>query len=176
MDAGVPNVIALAGLISGLGLAAFWDLRTMRIPRVIPAMLAVLWALSEGVAGLYAGDELAVWAAGCLESLAAAVLMAGLLLLVRTLMGRRSVGRSLGLGDVKLMAVVALYLGWDRALCVLLLACCFALLLAVLLPRVGWKTVSAAQAPIAARHAAPVLTVIPFAPAILLATLLVVPL
>jgi leader peptidase (prepilin peptidase)/N-methyltransferase len=98
-----PPVRALAVAAMGLALlaAAAIDLRARRLPDFLTsavALCALALSATRGPASLAAGAV-------------AAVLIAGVMLLVRAASRRRSGEVGLGLGDVKLMAALALWLG-----------------------------------------------------------------
>lgn len=174
MDIEIIDGWALLCLLGGLAAAAVCDLRTMRIPRVVPDALASVWVVEQLCCfGLGGGALVAERLAFVGASLASAVGIVGGLWLIGWILDRRSGGTALGVGDLKLLGIAALYLQWGRTLIVVLLACGFALALAFALPRLGWSAPDggAVGSASSGRFFAPV---IPFAPAITLATFIVV--
>lgn len=101
-----------AAPLVALGLAlladAVIDLRLRRLPDALTAVVAI-----AGIV-LAAGRGTSALAAGVL----AAAISTGLLLIVRSLSARRTGDPGLGLGDVKLVAALALWLGAATALMV----------------------------------------------------------
>ena len=110
-----------------------------------------------------------------------ALLLGGVPLVTAVLLEAASHQRAVGGGDIKLLAAVGLYLGPGRGVVCVLASCVAALVLAVVLPRMGWR------APPDARSGVPVcdvlgpsprtetppraLRAIPFGPAIALGAL-----
>lgn len=131
-------------LLGFLVVASVTDLRTRRIPNVLVGAMAACWAilvLGEACAlGLDAGTGRGTWlqAMGLTGShfLAAVVLggiLFGLTYAFECLSGRFAMGG----GDIKLMAAIALYLGFEGACVTLLVACLVAMLASGLLRMLG---------------------------------------
>jgi prepilin peptidase CpaA len=117
--AAFATLVTLAAYGTPLALAAFCDARTLRIPNVLVAIFALLYAPAALLAG-HAADLPAHAAAGLLVLLAGAPLFAF---------------RLIGGGDVKLLSAAALWLGFaglrDFLLVTALLGGLFALALLV---------------------------------------------
>jgi len=159
------SICVYAAFLGLLAAAAVIDLRTLRIPDFIIAALFVVWfawhmavhflgaptsvtpvvmlsitlapaPLTEFVA------EPIVQASAPLtfaEGIIAAIMLGGGLLVVTALYEKFTHKRAMGGGDIKLLAVVGLYLGIQGGIFCLLVACVVSLLLALLLPRLGWS-------------------------------------
>ena len=174
MDVFAFGMLEYCVLATGLVVAAVWDLRTMRIPRIVPNTLFGLWVVAQVVFGtLFGCDGFGAWVVGVCRLLVCAAVIVGGLLLVRRLLAERSSSTPLGLGDVKLLALIGLYLGFERTLEVTLIACIAALGLSWLLPRIGWRAPlhqSTGEATVERRSA---LKAVPFVPAIAIGVIIV---
>lgn len=152
--------------------AAVIDLRTLRIPNVLIVGLGALWlvwrvALACG--GMIAGTDFLTsflapdpfkhvsFANGIIGSVA----LGGGLLVVMAVYEAVSKKRAMGGGDIKLLAVVGLFLGIERGIVCLFVACVVCLLFALLWPRVQWGDRS-----VATESGYPVLRELPFGPSI----------
>ncbi len=103
------------------------DLDAMLIPDGCLVCAALAWAVSAPFLGLTWGDALRAVAAGLVYGGA----LLGLSLVMDKLMGRETLGG----GDVKLLAVAGLYLGFVGTLFTLLLACVLGLAFALALKK-----------------------------------------
>ena len=130
-----------------LAWASAIDLRERRIPNKLVAAMAVLWlavrvllaamaaVCSAGVFGVDAqiGDAALVASATMMrmipfgltlgDGLVGALVLGGGLLAVSIAFERLAQRPSMGGGDIKLLAVVGLFLGWERGLWCLFAAC-----------------------------------------------------
>ncbi len=165
----IVTLLAYGAFLVLLAVAAWDDLRELRIPNGVVAALAATWAVWRvALAATHPGGAPLPVPSAPDGLLAAAAIGGGLLaltLLYEALAGRRALGG----GDVKLMAVVALFLGLEGALVCLLVACAASLLMAAILPCLGWRPPAA---PEPAAPAAPAgrrgLGAVPFGPGIAL--------
>ena len=109
----LPTQLALrVVLLCGGYTAALMDLLEKRIPNRLVAVLAVAWLLILAPLVLYAPDNaIAIGVSGLLG-----LVIAGAVLLAVYFISRKGLGG----GDVKLMSVAGLYLGYDGALSALL--------------------------------------------------------
>ena len=104
-------VLRLVLLTAGYA-AALMDILEQRVPNRLVAALAVAWLLVLAPLVLYDPDSaIAIGVSGVLG-----FVIAGVVLLVVYIVSRRGLGG----GDVKLMSVAGLYLGYDGALSTLL--------------------------------------------------------
>lgn len=188
----VVTIVAYALLIAGLAVVSVKDARTRRIPNGWVALLMLLWAawrLVLGFAGKYMG--LGFWSTllspapevlGCFglpiygvslsEGILGALALGGGMLVLSAVYELAMRNESFGGGDIKLMAVVGLFLGWERGLVCLLVAC--VLSVAYVLVRAVAARARRASAPNASGDsaAAPLRTqTMPFAPFITLGVL-----
>lgn len=101
LAAGWPRggLVAVLGLLLLANVAV--DLRARRLPNLLNGAIALTGGLLAAMAGT----------ARLLEGLAAAAVIAGVLLLLRSIRGASGRDPGLGLGDVKLLAALALWLG-----------------------------------------------------------------
>ncbi len=147
----VVTLAAYALVLALLAVMSVVDVRERRIPNVLVAALAglwLLWRLVLGLAGQYMGlgfkAELLSPAPTVMvppgleiagESLAGgilgAVVLGGGLLVMTALYEGATRKESFGGGDIKLMAVLGLFLGWERGLICLLAACVLSVVYAV---------------------------------------------
>jgi leader peptidase (prepilin peptidase)/N-methyltransferase len=141
---GVATFVALALFVSLLVALSFIDFDTQLLPDALTkpgialGLLAGLW---PGVAGQL-GDDPAM--APALRSLLASGL--GALVGFGVTWGIRALGgwvfrrEAMGFGDVKLMAMIGAFLGWQKALLAMLLGCLFGALLGGLGTLLGGAT------------------------------------
>lgn len=154
----VVTLVAYGLLIAVLVAVAVKDWRTRRIPNGMVGLLGLLWVVWRCVLG-FAGKHMGLGFWSTLLSpapevlgriglpiygvslsggvLGALVLGGGMLVLSAAyeLVTKRE---SFGGGDIKLMAVIGLFLGWERGLVCLLVACVLS---------VGYALVAAARSP-----------------------------
>lgn len=155
--------VAFIGLLIA---AAVIDLRTLRIPDIIIGALFLVWAVWR-IAVHFLGVPTAenpifllsvtlspvpltefvtepVDVAGPVvlsfaEGIMAAVMLGGGLLVITAVYEKFTHKRAMGGGDIKLLAAVGLYLGIEGGIFCLLVSCAVSLVLASLLPRLGWQ-------------------------------------
>ena len=152
--------------------AAVIDLRTLRIPNLIIAGLALLWIawrVALGFGGMFAGTDFLTsfvapdpfkrvsFATGVIGAIA----LGGGLLVVTAVYEAVTKKRAMGGGDIKLLVMVGLFLGLERGVACLLVACVVSLLLALILPRVQWGDRS-----MTTENGYPILRELPFGPSI----------
>lgn len=161
--------IAFAALLVG---AAVVDMRTLIIPNRLIVGLAALWLawrVALGVGGALVGADFftAFLAPAPFKGVSAAsgiigsVMLGGGLLVVTAAYEALSKKRAMGGGDIKLLAMVGLFLGPERGVICLLVACFASLMFALVLPRMRWGGKSVT---VEAGH--PILKEIPFGPSI----------
>lgn len=131
-------------LFAGLAFAAVHDLRTYRIPNALVAIMSFAWLVDASIS---AGPN------HIAERLLAAGLVVVGLALIRKIVQRPGRGSPLGGGDMKIVAVIVLYLG-GRALLSLFMASVICLIFVV-----GKALLLRSLTPLASR--------VPFAPYIL---------
>lgn len=139
----VVTIVAYALLIAGLAVVSVKDARTRRIPNGWVVLLMLLWAawrLVLGFAGKYMGlgfwstllspapevlgrFDLPIYGVSLSEGILGALLLGGGMLVLSAVYELAMRNESFGGGDIKLMAVVGLFLGWERGLVCLLVAC-----------------------------------------------------
>lgn len=139
----VVTMVAYMLLLAGLVAVSVIDARTRRIPNALVGLIGLLWLawrLVLGFAGKYMG--LGFWATlfspapmvlgrwgvpivgvSLSEGLIGAVVLGGGLLVLSALYEFVFRKESFGGGDIKLMAVLGLFLGWERGLICILIAC-----------------------------------------------------
>lgn len=205
------TAISICAYVAFLGLlvvAAVIDLRTLRIPDIIIGALFAVWVLwrvavhflgaptnltpvvmmsvmlvPEPLAGLLADPVVAPSIPlSFAEGVMAAIMLGGGLLVITALYEKFTHKRAMGGGDIKLLATVGLFLGIEGGIFCLLVACLVSLLLALLLPRLGWQRPRAVEEMTASNDvdgdgipdpAAPVLLKdVPFGPAIAVGALI----
>ncbi|MBR5259199.1 MAG: prepilin peptidase [Eggerthellaceae bacterium] len=121
--------------IALLVVATVVDLRTLRIPDVVIAALFVAWFAWRATVHFQGITDAPV---SFSQGVIGAIMLGGGLLLVTTLYEMVTHKRAMGGGDIKLLATVGLYLGITGGLFCLLVSCCASLILALVLPRLGW--------------------------------------
>ena len=145
---------ARAALLASMLIVLFFtDLEHMKLPDqvtisgiVAGITFSLLVPLPSGVADvgfLVVGGYPPAWLLSLTESLAGAILFGGILYLIGEAYYRLRGIDGLGRGDVKLVAMVAAFLGTSEALLVLLLGCLLATLVgsvSVAVKRAGWRT------------------------------------
>ena len=139
----VVTIVAYALLIAGLAVISVKDARTRRIPNGWVALLMLLWAawrLVLGFAGKYMGlgfwstllspapevlgrFGVPIYGVSLSEGILGALVLGGGMLVLSAVYELAIHNESFGGGDIKLMAVVGLFLGWERGLMCLLVAC-----------------------------------------------------
>lgn len=138
--------LAFAALLVG---AAVVDLRMLRIPNALVVSLALLWVAWRGglaLGGMLVGTDFVTAllapapfkGVSLPDGIVGAVALGGGLLLVTTLYEAATKTRAMGGGDIKLLAVVGLFLGLERGVVCLLVACVASVLMALILPRTRW--------------------------------------
>ena len=123
----LPDQVTISGILSGFALSLF-------VP--MPSGVA-------DVGFLIAGGHPPPWLLSLTESLAGAILFGGILFLVGEAYYRLRGIDGLGLGDVKLVAMIAAFQGTSEALLVLLLGCLLATVVgsvSVAVQRADWRT------------------------------------
>ena len=154
----VAGCAALAVFAALLVVAAAIDVRTRRIPNALSVVGACVWAAARAALGVSGGavslavdGALSPWGLTAADGVVGALALGGGVLVVsiafEALFGRDSMGG----GDVKLLAVVGLYFGWERGLTCLFAACVVVVAAALAQRALGKKPAGA----------------FPFAPAIL---------
>ena len=162
--------------------AALIDLRTMRIPNKLVIALLALWAvrtavmtwilpaLNHAASGSLSSERLLLGSILFGSSVAGGLVLGGGTLLAFEKITHRP---SFGGGDIKLLFAVGLWLGIGRGLACLLIACTASLVLAAVLPRLGWKPPASTQKESSCadsqadeRNGSLLRTTVPFAPAI----------
>ncbi len=105
------------------------DLETQRLPNVIT------------LPGIVAGIAASVWLPpGLPSSIAGAALGAGILALVRWAWKRATGVDGMGLGDVKMLALIGAFLGWRQVWAVLFLASLSGAVIGVILAAIGGRS------------------------------------
>ncbi len=169
----IVTLLAYGSFMLLLVVAAGDDLRELRIPNGIVAALAAVWIVWRIALAATHPEGALVPALSVADGLLGALVLGGGLLAVTLAFEALTGRRAMGGGDVKLMAAVGLFLGIEGGLVCLLTACLISLLLALLLPRLGWAPrpapptfapTSAAPTPASPAPAAPAL--VPVGPAL----------
>lgn len=139
----VVTIIAYVLLMAGLAAVSVTDWKTRRIPNGAVLLLALLWVVWRcvlGFAGRYMGlgfwNTLLAPAPSVLnftgfpiegvslsEGVLGALVLGGGMLVLSAVYELITKKESLGGGDIKLMVVIGLFLGWERGLICLLAAC-----------------------------------------------------
>lgn len=123
----LPDEVTIGGIVSGITFSVF-------VP--LPSGVA-------DVGFLIAGGHPPAWLLSLTESLAGAILFGSSLYLIGEAYYRLRGIDGLGLGDVKLVAMIAAFLGTSEALLVLLLGCLLATVVgcvSVAVKRAHWRT------------------------------------
>ncbi len=134
----IVTLLAYGSFMLLLVVAAGDDLRELRIPNGIVAALAAVWIVWRIALAATHPEGALVPALSVADGLLGALVLGGGLLAVTLAFEALAGRRAMGGGDVKLMAAVGLFLGIEGGLVCLLTACLVSLLLALLLPRLGW--------------------------------------
>ena len=134
----IVTLLAYGSFMLLLVVAAGDDLRELRIPNGIVAALAAVWIVWRIALAATHPEGALVPALSVADGLLGALVLGGGLLAVTLAFEALTGRRAMGGGDVKLMAAVGLFLGIEGGLVCLLTACLVSLLLALLLPRLGW--------------------------------------
>lgn len=134
----IVTLLAYGSFMLLLVVAAGDDLRELRIPNGIVAALAAVWIIWRIALAVTHPEGALVPALSVADGLLGALVLGGGLLAVTLAFEALAGRRAMGGGDVKLMAAVGLFLGIEGGLVCLLTACLVSLLLALLLPRLGW--------------------------------------
>ena len=113
-----------------LFVASLTDLAAFVIPDACTLAAVAVRVAYQLVMGLGAGGGLAPLGAALADAVAVIATLALLTLAMDRLLGRDSMGG----GDIKLLGVAALYVGWRQCLMLLPLACCLGLASALLRP------------------------------------------
>lgn len=129
------SIAVYAAFLCVLAAAAVVDLRTLRIPNIFTLVLFCMWAAWRVAVHFTAAQASVIFSDGII----AAVVMGGGLLVFTTVYEMITKKRAMGGGDIKILAVVGLYLGVPAGLFCLLVACVVSLILSLVLPRVGWE-------------------------------------
>lgn len=129
------SFVVYAVFLALLAYASSVDLRTLRIPDMIIAALFALWLVWRFAAHCFAVPAPVTFSDGVVVG----VMLGGSLLLVTTVYEMFTHKRAMGGGDIKLLAMVGLFLGVEGGLIALLVACVFSLILSFALPRLGWE-------------------------------------
>ncbi|MCI8452297.1 MAG: prepilin peptidase [Eggerthellaceae bacterium] len=143
----IVTLLAYGSFMLLLAVAAGDDLRELRIPNGIVAALAAVWIVWRIALAATHPEGALVPALSVADGLLGALVLGGGLLAVTLAFEALTGRRAMGGGDVKLMAAVGLFLGIEGGLVCLLTACLISLLLALLLPRLGWAPRPAPAAP-----------------------------
>ena len=143
----IVTLLAYGSFMLLLVVAAGDDLRELRIPNGIVAALAAVWIVWRIALAATHPEDALVPALSVADGLLGALVLGGGLLAVTLAFEALTGRRAMGGGDVKLMAAVGLFLGVEGGLICLLTACLVSLLLALLLPRLGWAPRPAPAAP-----------------------------
>ena len=130
------TIVVYAAFIGLLVVATVIDLRTLRIPDPVIVALFVVW-LAWRLAVHFGGVTTAPITFS--QGIVGAILLGGGLLLVTAVYEMITHKRAMGGGDIKLLAMVGLYLGIEGGLVCLMVACVASLVLSFALPRLGWK-------------------------------------
>ncbi len=138
--------LVFAGLLVA---AAVVDAKTLRIPNTLVLGMFALWLawrLLLGFGGTLVGADFVTsftapapfkgvsFANGIIGSVA----LGGGLLFVTAVYEAVTKKRAMGGGDIKLLAVVGLFLGLERGVLCLLVACAVSLVFAIVLPHTRW--------------------------------------
>lgn len=147
----VITLVAYALVLVLLAAVSVVDIRSRRVPNVLTAALAVLWVawrLVLGFAGEYMGlgfrtellspapnvivpPGLEIGGISFASGILGSVILGGGLLVLTTIYEALRKKESFGGGDIKLMAVLGLFLGLERGIICLLAACVLSLVFAL---------------------------------------------
>mgnify|MGYP004677716383 CR=1 FL=1 len=135
-DAAAGGVASLAGcgalalFVLIVAVSSVVDFRTRRIPNACVLAGACLWVAARVVLGACSGSVSAVFAEGmppwgltAPDGIVGAAVLGGGVLLATVAFEALSGRAAMGGGDIKLLAVVGLFLGWERGLACLFAAC-----------------------------------------------------
>lgn len=125
-----------AAFLALLVVAAVIDLRTLRIPDALIVLLFAIWAGWRLVVHFFLILTAPVTFS---QGVVGAIVLGGGLLVLTALYEMVTHKRAMGGGDIKLFAVIGLYLGIGGGLICLMFSCVAAVLLAFILPRAGWR-------------------------------------
>lgn len=139
----VVTLVAYGLLLAGLAVIAAGDMRMRRIPNGMVATLALLWVVWRCVLG-FAGRSmglgfwntllspaptvlgqigLPIYGVSLSGGVLGALMLGGSMLVLSAAYELITKKESFGGGDIKLMAVIGLFLGWERGLACLFVAC-----------------------------------------------------
>lgn len=135
-DATVGGVASLVGygafalFVLIVTVSSVVDFRTRMIPNACILAAAGLWVVARIALGVCSGSVSAAFAEGMLpweltvfDGVAGAAVLGGGVLLATVAFEALSGRAAMGGGDIKLLAVVGLFLGWERGLACLFAAC-----------------------------------------------------
>ncbi len=161
-----------------LFVVAILDWNTLRISNVAIVGFIVLWAvwrIGLGIGNVIVGADFLtgflasspLWSVSFADSIISAVLIGGILLVVSAIYEAVTKRRAMGGGDIKLLAVVALFLGIERGILCLLIACVAGIIISLFVPRARWgnESMTVEEGRQRVFHA------VPFGPAIAIGTL-----
>lgn len=134
------GTVFACALLGPLASASVFDLRERRIPNKLVAGMTMLWAVLCGAWLMVTNDAPSV-AAFAVRGVCGALVLGGGSLLLASVFERVRGRDAFGGGDVKLLAVLGLYLGTFGGLQCLLVACVAMLVLAALIPRTRFANV-----------------------------------
>jgi leader peptidase (prepilin peptidase)/N-methyltransferase len=121
----LPNILTLPGIVAGILLSPFQSLSYYSFDPLSAKIVSLLWP----------GNPQAIlpWTA----SLIGAFLGGGILLLVGTVYEKLRKKQGLGMGDVKMLAMVGAFLGWPLAILTLMAGSLLGTILGILLMLLG---------------------------------------
>ncbi len=168
----ITYIVFLALII----LAAVLDVQTLRIPNALVIILAALWAawrIALGVANVVIGAD---FVTGLMapappvelsfaDGIIGAVVLGGGLLLVTVIYEAITKKHAMGGGDIKLFAVVGLFVGLEGGIIALIVACVASLIFVPTLSRARWGAVGMVTEEDSEQ---PLLKDMPFAPSIVI--------
>lgn len=158
----VITLVAYGLVVLLLAIATVTDVRTRRIPNLVPlAMVGVwgLWRIVLGFAGMHTGlgfveemfapapdvtvpPGLEIGGITVASGILGAVVLGGGLLVLTTGYEAFAHKQAFGGGDIKLMAALGLFLGLERGIVCLMVACVCSLVYAVIAHRIAKAAVS----------------------------------